>query len=589
MSYASTTIGAILDEVNIRYFLPAIQRPYVWTPDQIVTLFDSLLKGYPISSFLLWEVDEATKHNLPIYRFLEDYREGARNEITSPAGRKIVLVLDGQQRLTSLMIGLRGTYAIRDKNARKSNPDSWHAKSLYIDLLKDPEYQAEEDDDLDLGVSYGIAFHKVQPRKDPRRLWMKLSTILDHPGEEGLARLLDLTLGQLYRGATPYEIDTVTKTLTRLHEVIWSEEIINFYTERGQSLERVLNIFIRANNAGSKLSKPDLLMSMITTEWPTGAAREEVESFVDRIERRLVAKNEFSRDTALKACLVCCDLDVKYNVSSFTSEAIETIARNWEGVKSAIERAYRLINHFGINQSNLSSQNAVLPLAYFFFLSPGVTLLGSTEFDRVNARRAQRWLIQSLLIGAFGGSSDSTLSVARATIRKSLATDRSFPEEALYRALEDGRRRSRLDEQGLEEILDLKYGNKKTLLALSLLYDNVDWLGESFHVDHIIPQANAQKRVLQGRNIGEHRIAEITHCVDRLGNLQLLSGSENREKSDLPFDSWITGRDRFFLERHHIPPHSDLWTVTSLPEFVRAREALIRKALLDLLGGRMNS
>ena len=80
MSYASTSIGSVLDDVNRKYFLPAIQRPFVWSAHQVVTLFDSLLKGYPISSFMFWAVNEDTKREVRIYRFLEDYRPDRQNE-----------------------------------------------------------------------------------------------------------------------------------------------------------------------------------------------------------------------------------------------------------------------------------------------------------------------------------------------------------------------------------------------------------------------------------------------------------------------------------------------------------------------------
>ena len=52
MSYSSRTIGAVIDDVNRSYLLPAIQRPFVWSSTQVVALFDSLLKGYPISIFM---------------------------------------------------------------------------------------------------------------------------------------------------------------------------------------------------------------------------------------------------------------------------------------------------------------------------------------------------------------------------------------------------------------------------------------------------------------------------------------------------------------------------------------------------------
>lgn len=115
MAYASRTIGSVIDDVNRIYLLPAIQRPFVWSSAQVVALFDSLLKGYPISSFMFWAVGEETKAEIRCYRFIENYRPDMMNEPTSAEGRQLVLVLDGQQRLTSLLIGLRGTFSEKTK------------------------------------------------------------------------------------------------------------------------------------------------------------------------------------------------------------------------------------------------------------------------------------------------------------------------------------------------------------------------------------------------------------------------------------------------------------------------------------------
>ncbi len=138
MSYVSSTIGRVLDDINRSYFLPAIQRPYVWQPEQIVALFDSLLKGYPISSFLFWEIRPERRADWEIYKFIENFRHGdTHNEMAEPDGRDVKLVLDGQQRLTSLLIGLRGTYSVRARYGRRHNPNAWSRQRLYLDLLKD--------------------------------------------------------------------------------------------------------------------------------------------------------------------------------------------------------------------------------------------------------------------------------------------------------------------------------------------------------------------------------------------------------------------------------------------------------------------
>lgn len=582
MSYTSATIGSVLNEVNRKFFLPAIQRPYVWNANQVIALFDSLLKGYPISSFMLWAVTPETKRELRIYRFLEDYHPERQNEPTSPDGRDVVLVLDGQQRLTSLLIGLRGTFAEKSKFARGANPGAWSARSLYIDLFQDPDGEPEEDE-ASFGVTYGLKFHAVAPRNDHRHHWFKLGRVLDFASIADLERLISDALSQIHRGATQYERELAEAALRRLHAVVWGEDLINYYTEASQSVDRVLDIFVRANDGGKKLSKSDMLMAMITSQWPEGAAREEVFGFVNYINKSLGQPNNANRDLILKACLVLCEFDVQYNVANFTSHVINEIERKWPQIKIALENTFRLINRFGITADNLTSLNAVLPIAYYLFRSPEFSFRGSTEFERINARAMQCWLIQSLLVGAFAGTSDRTISIARATIRESLKTDRNFPSELLYDALATNGRIARLDARAIADILDLEYGKPKTFLALSLLYDDLDWHSTSYHVDHIVPQARASRRILQGLNMPEHRIKEVTANLDRLGNLQLLPSTENIEKSAIPFDSWITSRDRDYLRRNLIPERLDLITAQMLPEFVLEREKLIRLRLQNFV------
>ena len=130
----------------------------------------------------------------------------------------------------------------------------------------------------------------------------------------------------------------------------------------------------------------------------------------------------------------------------------------------------------------------------------------------------------------------------------------------------------------------IQYGRPRTFVALSLLYQGIDWIGSTWHVDHIIPQADAQKNVLRGRNISEHRIQEVLGAVNRLGNLQLLRADENIEKSALPFRSWITGRRLDFHDLHMIPDQLELSDVMWLPEFVAERETLIRRRIRDVVG-----
>lgn len=76
-------------------------------------------------------------------------------------------------------------------------------------------------------------------------------------------------------------------------------------------------------------------------------------------------------------------------------------------------------------------------------------------------------------------------------------------------------RLSQVDERTIEELLEMQLGKPQTFVALSLLYHWIDWNGSTWHFDHIIPQADAQKNALRGRNLGfsENCVAPCTACA----------------------------------------------------------------------------
>jgi hypothetical protein len=327
-------------------------------------------------------------------------------------------------------------------------------------------------------------------------------------------------------------------------------------------------------------------MSMITSKWSSGSAREDILGFVDYVNNRLGAPNKITKDFVLKASLIACDFGAQFKVKSFSNDAIGEIEKNWTNIKRAIENTFRLVNRHGLFGENLGSINAVLPIIYYMYNTPDFDFRGSSEFERANASEIHYWLLNSLLVGAFSGQSDRAISAALAAMKEHLriARERSFPKQKLFDAMARNGRISEIDERTIDEILDLEYGSHRTFAALSLLYHGIDWSGSTWHVDHIIPQADAQKNILRGRNIPEYRVVEALRSINRLGNLQLLRADENIEKGALPFKSWITGRRLDFCDQHMIPDRLDLCDIMQLPEFVQEREKLIRKRLLELLG-----
>jgi hypothetical protein len=372
------------------------------------------------------------------------------------------------------------------------------------------------------------------------------------------------------------------KNLDRLYRTIWKDGVIAYYTEKDQSYDRVLDIFIRANDGGTKLSKSDLLLSMITSKWEGVSARQEIYDFVDHINSGLEARNEIDKDIVMKSCLVLSDLDPKYKVGNFTTSNLKLIEANWRRIKTSLEATLRLVNRFGIDRENLTSVNALLPIAYYIYQTGCGSLNGSTPFEAANAERIHQWLLSSLLNGVFGGNSDLTIATARTILHESLRSTRDFPSRSLVHGLARRGRVTDFDDNTIEGILEIGYGKRNCFLAVSLLYDIQNWGSTQHHIDHIIPRSSADRRALMGKNIPEARIQRIIESVNRVGNLQLLLARENLEKNNIPFSQWIQTRDPDFLESHLIPNDPALWDVTALPEFVVAREELIRKRLRKL-------
>ena len=128
MAYEKKTIKAIIDDIKGgRMYLPAIQRKYVWGDNQITRLMDSIMRGYPIGTFMFWKVkkDIINEKEYSMYEFIQDYHDRDKYK-NDPAGNPFLFdsedetinaVLDGQQRLTSKYISLKGS--IRRKLTNK--------------------------------------------------------------------------------------------------------------------------------------------------------------------------------------------------------------------------------------------------------------------------------------------------------------------------------------------------------------------------------------------------------------------------------------------------------------------------------------
>ena len=568
-AYATERICDVLPRINSTWYLPSLQREFVWGPDKVCDFFDSVMRSYPISSFLLWRVPESDREDLEVYRFIESGSDAGKHNLRDRVfGLKdLTFVLDGQQRLPSLLIGFKGTYEFGGAHSRTRD-----VRRLHLDILRDGEVPDEQEE-----TSYGFEFRMNSATTTRGSYWFEVGRILRF--EKTLDALIDETVGRL-KAFHPSDSDlsTAKRNLERLHAAVFSDLTICHHTETHGDQERMLDIFVRANSGGVPLSKPDLLLSNLTVHWKSLDAREEIKSFVDDCNASLNvgadrARSALKQDFVLKSCLVLLDSPVAYRISTFNKQTCQRIADYWADIKQAITETVQAANWFGVNGLNLTSANALIPIAYYLYRNPNVHLRSDDRTDAENASLIRRWLIMALLNGIFGGSSDSMLHKARAVLMKHGENGRMFPVKELDIATRDARRLPTTDQNAIKKILDLHYADSATVLALTLLYEERAWGTIAHHCDHIFPQS-----------LFRNELKEYRPLCNSISNLMLLGARENAEKNAKPFDEWIESREPNFLKRHLIPTDKELWAKEAFPEFLQERARLMLDRLFEVLG-----
>ena len=180
MEYIPIRVSDIVRRVNRDWYLPAIQRELVWKTDRIERLFDSIMADFPIGSFLFWKLEQKNKDEWPVYEFVREYDdENPHNSLVSMAGiqKDITLVLDGQQRITSLFVGLRGSYRYFYYR--------WRKAKLHLNLLKEPVTNDENPEEL----TYEFSFRENAEQSDNREeFWYPVGRILDFDDAEDAHR-----------------------------------------------------------------------------------------------------------------------------------------------------------------------------------------------------------------------------------------------------------------------------------------------------------------------------------------------------------------------------------------------------------------
>jgi hypothetical protein len=589
MSYQKKTIFQVIQMiVRNELYLPAIQRKFVWGHEQIERLFDSIMRGYPIGTFLFWYVRGEKKKDYTFYKFLLNYhqRDAYLNEIApSPELRdEIIGVLDGQQRLSGLYISLQGTYADKNPRARWENDAAFPKRQLYLNLIYSPPADQPND------VQYDFSFLPPSDAKeiDAEHLWFRVRDVLtwgeDPKIDEYYDNLVDSkNLSIANKDVIQDKKGLIKRNLRILHQRLVLEDLLSYYQVEDQELDNILDIFVRVNSGGTVLSKSDLLFSTIVANWQQG--REEIEDFLETIKSK--GKGFwFDSDFIMRCCLVLTDCPVLFKVDNFKKENIDKIRKSWKQIRSAIGKTVDILVAFGFSRETLTSQNAIIPIAYHL-------IKGGTDKD--SRPEIRRYLIHVLLKQTFGGQGDQVLSNLREALRKKkdkdyiLANDR-FSYSTLMKAKLPGNRSMKITDDDIDEMLAYRKG-AYSFIVLSFLYPQLKYGQVEFHQDHIHPASLFTDSKLKKADITESNWAKWQEIKDTLPNLQIMEGQENESKQATPFADWITGQtnghpnvpDIAKFKADNFIPNSASLSFKHFSKFYEQRRDLLEQAIRKVL------
>jgi hypothetical protein len=493
-----TLFGLLSQIEHDNIVLPAMQRPFVWKEDRIYKLIDSLLRGFPIGAVMLWRTSTVQRfRRLP--RDIDPELPEIFNFETSPNTTNKYLVLDGQQRLTSIFAAFKGSYS---------------HKRLYIDALsgspegRDPgnEYYdcqfLSEADATNLNItSNGERKHFV-PIQDLIKINPVHAATTAHKKAEKL-------------GLTEKEEERISDIYIRCATILGSHKSLQVITvdedpSKLTPIEEILEIFVRVNSGGLILLKSDLLMSLLDLKW------NDIQPELQKLVRDINVGRpfSFSRDDVLKSLLLAEDAETRFDRLVADRRQVETLAQQLRTHLGDIKRAWEALGVILMDNCRIYSErffrgghNALLP--FILFLSK------HEQPSNEDRRKIVLGIYLSIMSGVFSGAEARMGAFAR----NKVANASTFPLQELVALVKR--------EYGIKSLDNLL--RRHLDLALNITHGGItlDKNPDELQRDHIFPKSGLEK--------AGYGYDKIHHYA----NFHFLRGSDNLNKLDRPPHEWF--------------------------------------------------
>ena len=517
-------IGDILSQIDLGSIaLPKFQRGYVWNRDQVRNLMRSLYRKHPIGSLLVWVTE--TKG-----------AEARGNGDLAPGSVK--LLLDGQQRITSLYGIIRG------KSPKFFDGRAETFSGLYFNLDEET-----------------FEFYAPVKMKD-NPLWIDVTKLMQIGVGEGIMQL----------NANPDLQPNLSTYINRLNGVS-NIKAIELHIEEvagaDKTVDVVVDIFNIVNSGGTKLSKGDLALAKICTEWPE--AREEMK---ERLGKWRKAEFDFRLEWLLRTINTIVTGEALF--SALRGVDRTRFAAGLEQAEKAVDYLINLVStRLGLDHGRVLGSQYSFPLMARYLVKRGGHLADHKERDKL-----LYWYVHTFLWGRYAGSTETALNRDLALIEQ---------DEGALDRLVDELRRNRGDLR-LEprDFTGWSQGARfySLLYMLTRVWHAKDWgtglelsshlLGylSSLQLHHIFPKAQLYKH---GYSVAE---------ANAIANFTFLTQETNLGISDRLPEEYLEEFVKMqpgAVESHWIPMQRELWRIEKYREFLDARRELLAKAANEFL------
>ena len=563
------SINRIIEKVKAReYCLPVFQREYVWTQSDIIMLFDSIMQGFPIGSFLFWEVDRKT-FNTCECSFYECIREWSKDKIVgdkleSMNKDKITCILDGQQRISSLYIGLKGG---RINQKEKSY--------LCLNLLHKPESTKDKDD----GPKYEFAFITEQKIKrqgtNDGEFWYPLYSFLREGAEDDEVReKINKDLNKALSQLLSKQQEDAKDMAQGLRAKLYNKNLIGYHEESVREADRPMKIFVRTNTGGKKLTPADIFLSILSIVWDEG--RDIIRSAREELNEKY--KFKFKQQDVLKTCIALSnherrEVGFTKKVNRKTSTMLD-IKNKWPHIEESLEKTMKFLKRYGYSAKTLTSNYPIIVIAYYLSYTDRYRSFDDFKLveNQTDRKNIIKWFRKALIQSVFSGPSDTTLAQIRNTIIDHGKEEFPYTKITKEYPIVTG--------ENIDKWMNkAKYGGVHCLSLLSLLSPDDTLFNRIFHQDHIFPQ-----------HLFKTALGKFKDRKDSIENIQLLREDKNDDKRGKDPYKWIKdmeeqdGKDEaeHLMRKNHIP-NKELLNIDRFEEFLRERGKLMRQKLKEIL------